>query len=145
VLREAFLSHPPPSYKGRRLKLGYATQAGGEAPTVVLFVNDTGLLHFSYRRYLEHQIRNRFGLIGNPLKLVLREADAKATSAPERRKLRTATRASAAAETPSTKPRSTSPRAAAKAGPSRQRREVRAAAPRRSGGAQGRPPRRGGK
>jgi GTP-binding protein len=72
VLREAFLSHPPPSFKGRRLKLGYATQAGGEAPTVVLFVNDTQLLHFSYRRYLEKKIRDRFGLFGNPLKLVLR-------------------------------------------------------------------------
>jgi GTPase len=72
VLREAFLSHPPPSFKGRRLKLGYATQASGEAPTVVMFVNDTGLLHFSYRRYLERKIRDRFGLIGNPLKLVLR-------------------------------------------------------------------------
>ena len=72
VLREAFLSHPPPSFKGRRLKLGYATQASGEAPTVVMFVNDTGLLHFSYRRYLEKKIRDRFGLIGNPLKLVLR-------------------------------------------------------------------------
>ena len=72
VLRDAFLSHPPPSFKGRRLKLGYATQANGEAPTVVMFVNDTGLLHFSYRRYLEKKIRDRFGLIGNPLKLVLR-------------------------------------------------------------------------
>jgi GTP-binding protein len=72
VLRDAFLSHPPPSFKGRRLKLGYATQASGEAPTVVMFVNDTGLLHFSYRRYLEKKIRERFGLIGNPLKLVLR-------------------------------------------------------------------------
>jgi GTP-binding protein len=72
VLREAFLSHPPPSFKGRRLKLGYATQASGEAPTVVLFVNDTQLLHFSYRRYLEKKIRERFGLFGNPLKLVLR-------------------------------------------------------------------------
>jgi GTP-binding protein len=72
VLREAFLSHPPPSFKGRRLKLGYATQASGEAPTVVLFVNDTQLLHFSYRRYLEKKIRDRFGLFGNPLKLVLR-------------------------------------------------------------------------
>jgi len=50
----------------------YATQASGEAPTVVLFVNDTGLLHFSYRRYLEKKIRDRFGLVGNPLKLVLR-------------------------------------------------------------------------
>jgi len=72
VLREAFLEHPPPSFKGRRLKLGYATQSAGEAPTVVMFVNDTGLLHFSYRRYLEKKIRDRFGLIGNPIKLVLR-------------------------------------------------------------------------
>ena len=72
VLREAFLEHPPPSFKGRRLKLTYATQAAGETPTVVLFVNDTNLLHFSYRRYLEKKVRDRFGLIGNPLKLVLR-------------------------------------------------------------------------
>src|SRR5437868_14713357 len=72
VLREAFLDHPPPGFKGRRLKLGYATQASGEAPTVVLFVNDTNLLHFSYRRYLEKKIRDRFGLVGNPIRLVLR-------------------------------------------------------------------------
>ena len=72
VLRDAFLEHPPPRYKGRRLKLGYGTQAGTETPTVVIFVNDTGLLHFSYRRYLEKKIRDRFGLFGNPLKLVLR-------------------------------------------------------------------------
>jgi len=75
VLRQAFLDHPPPSFKGRRLKLGFATQAGTEAPTVVLFVNDTGLLHFSYRRYLENKIRDRFGLAGNPLKLVLRAGE----------------------------------------------------------------------
>ena len=72
VVREAFLEHPPPSFKGRRLKVTYATQAGVESPTVVLFVNDTGLLHFSYRRYLERKIRDRFGLAGNPLKIVLR-------------------------------------------------------------------------
>src|SRR5213078_5143744 len=72
VLREAFLEHPPPSFKGRRLKVTYATQSSDESPTVVLFVNDTGLLHFSYRRYLEKKVRNRFGLTGNPLKLVLR-------------------------------------------------------------------------
>src|SRR6266849_408914 len=72
VLRQAFVEHPPPSYKGRRLRLGYATQAASEAPTVVMFVNDIGLLHFSYRRYLEKAIRERFGLTGNPLKLVLR-------------------------------------------------------------------------
>jgi GTPase len=74
VLREAFLEHQPPSYKGRRLRLNYATQASAETPTVVMFVNDTNLLHFSYRRYLEKKVRDRFGLIGNPLKLVLRAA-----------------------------------------------------------------------
>ncbi len=68
VLRQAFTEHPPPSFKGKRLRLGYATQAASETPTVVMFVNDVGLLHFSYRRYLEKAIRERFGLAGNPLK-----------------------------------------------------------------------------
>jgi len=77
VLREAFLEHPAPSFKGRRLRLTYATQASDDAPTVVMFVNDTNLLHFSYRRYLEKKIRNRFGLTGNPLKLVLRAEEAR--------------------------------------------------------------------
>ncbi len=81
LLREAFVEHPPPSFKGRRLKLSYATQAGTEAPTVVLFVNDTQLLHFSYRRYLENRIRDRFGLIGNPLKLVLRAEEGRKSRA----------------------------------------------------------------
>ena len=81
LLRDALQEHPPPSYKGRRLKVGYATQAGSESPTVVLFVNDTGLLHFSYRRYLEKKIRDRFGLMGNPLKLVLRTGSGKPAKA----------------------------------------------------------------
>src|SRR5437762_1897880 len=59
VLREAFLEHPAPSYKGRRLRLTYATQASDDAPTVVMFVNDTNLLHFSYRRYLEDRKSTR--------------------------------------------------------------------------------------
>jgi GTPase len=84
VLRQAFVDHPPPSFKGRRLKLGYATQAASEAPTVVMFVNDVGLLHFSYRRYLEKAIRERFGLAGNPLKLVLRAGTEKRAAAKSR-------------------------------------------------------------
>jgi GTP-binding protein len=84
VLREAFVEHPPPSFQSRRLKFGYATQAQSESPTVVLFVNDVGLLHFSYRRYLEKKIRARFGLQGNPIKLVLRAAERK-PSDPSRR------------------------------------------------------------
>src|SRR5690348_2217593 len=74
VLRAAFEQHPPPTFKGKRLRLNYATQSSDDEPTVVLFVNDTNLLHFSYRRYLEKKIRERFGLTGNPLKLVLRAA-----------------------------------------------------------------------
>jgi GTPase len=84
VLRQAFVDHPPPSFKGRRLKLGYATQAASEAPTVVMFVNDVGLLHFSYRRYLEKAIRERFALAGNPLKLVLRAGTEKRAAAKSR-------------------------------------------------------------
>ncbi len=75
MLREAFLERPPPSYKGRRLQFKFATQAASDAPTFVLFVNDTGLLHFSYRRYLENRLRERFGFAGNPLRIVLRAGD----------------------------------------------------------------------
>ena len=75
LLREAFLEHPPPSFKGKRLQLNFATQANTDAPTIVLFVNDVNLLHFSYRRYLENQLRARFGFHGNPLKLVLRQKE----------------------------------------------------------------------
>lgn len=74
LLREAFQERPPPSYKGKRLVLRYATQAGSETPTIVLFVNDVSLLHFGYRRYLENRIRERFGFAGNPLRIVLRAA-----------------------------------------------------------------------
>src|SRR5439155_23356666 len=73
--------HPPPSFKGSRLKLTYATQAGDQTPTGVMFVNDTNLLHFSYRRYLEKKVRDRFGLVGNPLKLVLRAEETRRSRA----------------------------------------------------------------
>ncbi|MBO0704118.1 MAG: ribosome biogenesis GTPase Der [Candidatus Dormibacteraeota bacterium] len=72
MLREAFVDRPPPSFKGKRLSLKYATQASSDTPTIVLFVNDVGLLHFSYQRYLENRLRERFGFGGNPLRLVLR-------------------------------------------------------------------------
>ena len=80
VVREAMERRPPPSYKGKRLQLKFATQAGSETPTVVLFVNDVGLLHFSYRRYLENQLRERFGFAGNPLRIVLRPAKEEASA-----------------------------------------------------------------
>ncbi|MGH7903432.1 MAG: ribosome biogenesis GTPase Der [Candidatus Dormibacteraceae bacterium] len=89
VLREAFDGRPPPSFKGRRLTLRFATQAASDAPTVVMFVNDVGLLHFSYRRYLENRIRDRFGYQGSPLKIVLRaghEKDARPRPRPRSRR-----------------------------------------------------------
>jgi GTP-binding protein len=73
VLREVMAERPPPSFKGKRLSLNFATQAESDTPTIVLFVNDVGLLHFSYRRYLENRLRERFGFQGNPLRLVLRQ------------------------------------------------------------------------
>lgn len=72
LLREAFTDRPPPSYHGRRLSLKYATQASSETPTVVLFVNDAGLVHFSYRRYLENRLRQRYSFAGNPIRMFFR-------------------------------------------------------------------------
>ena len=67
-----FLLRPPPSYKGKRLKLKYATQASSDTPTVVLFVNDVNLLHWGYRRFLENRIREHWSFSGNPIRIVLR-------------------------------------------------------------------------
>lgn len=72
LIRTAVAEHPPPAHKGRQLKLFYATQARSAAPTIVLFVNDPELLHFSYRRYLENRIRAVFGFAGVRMRLVAR-------------------------------------------------------------------------
>ena len=86
VLREVMTERPPPSYKGKRMSLSFATQAESDAPTIVLFVNDVNLLHFSYRRYLENRLRERFGFQGNPLRLVLRpeKKEARRTTRPKK-------------------------------------------------------------
>ena len=63
----------PPSDKGRRLKLFYITQASVSPPTFVLFVNDRELMHFSYTRYIENQIRENFGFAGTPIRFIIRE------------------------------------------------------------------------
>ncbi len=62
-----------PGYKGRRLKISYATQVAVEPPTFVLFVNSIDLLHFSYERYLENQVRRAFGFGGTSIRFILRE------------------------------------------------------------------------
>ena len=63
----------PPSDKGRRLKIFYMTQISVKPPTFVVFVNDKKLMHYSYTRYIENQIRNAFGFRGTPLRFIIRE------------------------------------------------------------------------
>jgi GTP-binding protein len=72
VLREAVSSRPPAMHRGRRVKILYAAQASSPNPTVVLFVSDPELLHFSYQRYLENRIRAAFGFAGVRLHMVIR-------------------------------------------------------------------------
>jgi GTP-binding protein len=66
VLADATARVQPPTDRGRRLKLLYITQTGIKPPTFVVFVNNAELFHFSYRRYIENQIRSVFGLEGTP-------------------------------------------------------------------------------
>lgn len=72
VINEAIALVEPPSDKGRRLKIYYATQVSVQPPTFVLFVNEPKLMHFSYQRYLENYIRKTFSLTGTPIRLLLR-------------------------------------------------------------------------
>lgn len=77
VLNEAIAANDPPSDKGRRLRIYYATQVGIKPPTFILFVNDPKLMHFSYQRYLENYFRKSFMLTGTPMRLFLRDHKAK--------------------------------------------------------------------
>lgn len=73
IMAEAVAMQQPPSDKGKRLRLYYITQAAVKPPTFVIFVNDKELMHFSYTRYIENQIREAFGFKGTPLKFIIRE------------------------------------------------------------------------
>ena len=65
----------PPSVNGKRLKIKYVTQASVTPPSFIFFVNETALMHFSYKRYLENSIRKAFDFSGTPIKIVVREKD----------------------------------------------------------------------
>ncbi len=73
VIAEATAIQQPPSDKGKRLKILYATQVSVKPPTFVLFVNDKDLMHFSYERYLENKLREAFGFAGTPIRFIIRE------------------------------------------------------------------------
>jgi GTP-binding protein len=72
LVRHAVARHSPPSKSGKRLKIYYASQAEVAPPTFVFHVNDSHLVHFSYRRYLENQIREVYPFTGVPLRLFFR-------------------------------------------------------------------------
>ena len=67
IIREAVAMHEPPSYKGKRLKIYFVNQCDTRPPKFEFQVNNKGLLHFSYERYLENQIRNNIDLTGTPI------------------------------------------------------------------------------
>ena len=73
VINEAIAITQPPTDRGKRLKIFYGTQASTKPPTFVIFVNNKELFHFSYQRYIINQFRKEFGLIGTPVRLIIRE------------------------------------------------------------------------
>ncbi|KRM24999.1 ribosome-associated GTPase EngA [Limosilactobacillus panis DSM 6035] len=73
VIMDAIAANPTPTQNGKRLRIFYATQVATAPPTFVVFVNDPELMHFSYERYLENQIRQAFDFTGTPLHLIKRQ------------------------------------------------------------------------
>ena len=73
ILRKAQDRHPAPSRAGRPLKIYYGTQVRSDPPTFLLYVNEPDLAHFTYKRYLENRIREEYGFLGTPIRIVLRK------------------------------------------------------------------------
>ena len=72
IVREAVDKHAAPSKTGRRLKILYAAQVGVDPPTFLFHVNDPKLVHFTYRRFLENQIREQYSFLGTPIRMSFR-------------------------------------------------------------------------
>ncbi|MFZ8765553.1 ribosome biogenesis GTPase Der [Enterococcus diestrammenae] len=72
VIMDAVAINPTPTDKGKRLKIFYATQVAVKPPTFVIFVNEEELMHFSYARFLENQIRKAFTFEGTPIRIIAR-------------------------------------------------------------------------
>jgi GTP-binding protein len=89
VVSDAVRAHQPAHVRNRLPKIFYATQVAVAPPTFVIFVNDPELIHFSYKRYLENRIREEYGFLGTPIRLIFRqrvsEDAARRTSRPRRR------------------------------------------------------------
>ena len=89
LVMDAVRAHPPSHVRNRLPKVLYATQVAIGPPTFVIFVNDPELIHFSYKRYLENRIREEWGFLGTPIRLIFRQReaveDARRTTKPRRR------------------------------------------------------------
>ena len=72
IVREAVDKQAPPTKAGKRLKIYYVSQVRTDPPTFLFHVNDPNLVHFSYERYIENQIRQAYGFLGTPLRLSFR-------------------------------------------------------------------------
>jgi len=70
VIHKAQDAHAHPSHAGRQLKMFYGTQVRSDPPTFLIYVNDPKLMHFTYLRYLENQIREEYGFLGTPIRIV---------------------------------------------------------------------------
>ena len=77
VIQDAVSVTEPPTKNGKRLKILFATEASTNPPTFIFFVNDAELMHFSYKRYLENTLRKAFEFKGSPIRLIVRNKDAK--------------------------------------------------------------------
>ena len=73
LIRDATAVNPPPTKKGKQLKILFITQADICPPRFIIFVNDPELMHFSYLRFIENKLRDTFGFEGTPLKFVIRK------------------------------------------------------------------------
>lgn len=72
VIHKAQDAHPHPTHAGRQLKMFYGTQVRSDPPTFMIYVNEPKLMHFTYLRYLENQIREEYGFLGTPIRIVIK-------------------------------------------------------------------------
>jgi GTP-binding protein len=70
IIHKAQDAHPHPAHAGRQLKMYYGTQVRSDPPTFMIYVNEPSLMHFTYLRYLENQIRQEYGFLGTPIRIV---------------------------------------------------------------------------
>jgi GTPase len=75
VMAELTSRHAPPSQGRRKLRFRFATQAETAPPTFIFFVNHENMVHFSYQRFIENNLRERYGFVGTPLRMRFREGE----------------------------------------------------------------------